>query len=508
MNGVESVDLVIIGGGINGVGIARDAAGRGLAVLLCEQEDLASGTSSASSKLIHGGLRYLELYEFRLVREALAEREVLLRIAPHIVWPLRFVLPHDKALRPAWMIRMGLFLYDHLSGRHTLPSSRGVRLRRHPAGEPLQQRLDKAFVYSDCWVDDSRLVVVNAMDAARRGATILTRTRCVAAKREAGGWLVTLRSGDGGKTRTVKSRGLVNAAGPWVGGVMADVLGVAGYRHLSLIKGSHVVVPRLYEGEQAYVLQNVDGRVIFVIPFLDRFSLIGTTDVPFAGDPGEVRIDAGEVNYLCAAVNRYLARPVSPSDVVWSYAGVRPLYNDAQENPSAISREYVLELDEGGADAPLLSVIGGKITAYRQVAEHAMEKLAPFYPGLDRPWTASAPLPGGDMPRAGFDPLLSRLKERYPWLPDGLRRRLARAYGSLTETLLADATSPEQLGRHFGGGLYEREVRWMLEREWAQTADDVLWRRSKLGLYLSPQERDGLAAWLEAGGSGSAREQA
>jgi D-erythritol 1-phosphate dehydrogenase len=500
----STLDLLVIGGGINGVGVARDAVGRGLSVLLCEQTDLASGTSSASSKLIHGGLRYLEQYEFRLVREALAEREVLLGIAPHIIWPLRFVLPHDRTLRPAWMIRVGMFLYDHLSSRRHLPGSRGLRLPGTAEGAPLAPRLRKGFAYWDCWVDDSRLVALTALDAAERGATVLTRTRFAGARREGGLWIATLHDTAGGATRTVRARALVNAAGPWIAQVMQQDFARRDYRHLALVKGSHIVVPRVHAGEHAYILQHTDRRVVFVIPFLERFSLIGTTDVPFFGDPATAHCTPGEVTYLCEAVNRYLASPVQPQDVVWSFAGVRPLYNDDASDPSAISREYVLELDGAPGEPPLLSLIGGKITAYRQVAEHALDKLRPWFPAMGPSWSARAPLPGGDLPGKDFAAFLAGLQAQRPWLPPALARRLARAYGSRAGRVLGDATGLEGLGRDFGGGLTEREVRHLVQHEWARSAEDVLWRRSKLGLFLTPHEARELARWMAEQGLSTA----
>jgi glycerol-3-phosphate dehydrogenase len=500
----EPRDLLIIGGGINGVGIARDAAGRGLSVLLCEQDDLAIGTSSASSKLIHGGLRYLEYYEFRLVREALAEREVLLGIAPHIIWPLRFVLPHDRSQRPAWMLRAGLFLYDHLSGRRRLLGSRGVRLAGAAEGAGLAPHLRRGFSYWDCWVDDSRLVVLNALDAAEHGAEIRTRTRFMGARREGGLWSATLRDTVTGAVSTVRARALVNAAGPWISRVMQEGFGRQDYSHLALVKGSHIVVPRVHGGDHAYILQHPDKRVVFIIPFLERFSLIGTTDVPFIGDPSEAACTPGEVAYLCEAVDRYLAKPVKPEDVVWSFAGVRPLYAEDESNPSAISREYVLELDGAPELPPLLSLIGGKITAYRQVAEHALDKLRPWFPTLGARWSATAPLPGGDLSGGDFNAYVAALQGRYPWLPAELARRLVRAYGSRAERLLAGAQRMEDLGRPFGGGLYEREVRYLVEAEFARSAEDILWRRSKLGLFLTPREAEALALWMAEQGLASA----
>jgi glycerol-3-phosphate dehydrogenase len=480
----DSVDLLVIGGGINGAGIARDAAGRGLKVLLAEQGDLAQGTSSASTKLIHGGLRYLEYYEFRLVREALKEREVLLANAPHIIWPLRFMLPHADHLRPAWMIRLGLFLYDHIGGRERLPASRGVDLRSDPAGAPLKPEFRRGFYYSDCWVEDSRLVVLNAVDAAERGAQVLTRTRAVSARPFAGGWRAELQERSGAR-RAVLARGLVNAAGPWVAGVADAVIGRPLDEPIRLVKGSHIVVPRLFEGEHAYILQNEDRRIVFAIPYERRFTLIGTTDLNYLGDPAAVAIEAEEIAYLCAVVGRYFRKAVRPEDVVWTYSGVRPLYDDRSESASAVTRDYVLRLDvpEG---APLLSVYGGKITTYRKLSEHAMEKLAPHFPKLGRPWTAAAPLPGGDIPNADFERFLFALRQERGWLPEPLARRWARAYGTRVEAMLGGADGLGGLGRHYGDDLYQCEIDHLTTSEWARSSIDILWRRSKLGLHLQP----------------------
>ena len=480
----DSVDLLVIGGGINGAGIARDAAGRGLKVLLAEQGDLAQGTSSASTKLIHGGLRYLEYYEFRLVREALREREILLGLAPHIIWPLRFMLPHADHLRPAWMIRLGLFLYDHIGGRKRLPASRGVDLRSDPAGAPLKPEFRRGVYYSDCWVEDSRLVVLNAMDAAERGAEIATRTRAVSARPAAGGWRAELQD-RGGARRIVSARALVNAAGPWVAGVADAVIGRPLEEPIRLVKGSHIVVPKLFEGEHAYILQNEDRRIVFAIPYERRFTLIGTTDLNYLGDPAAVAIDAEEIAYLCTVIGRYFRKPVRAEDVVWTYSGVRPLYDDRSESASAVTRDYVLKLDMPDG-APLLSVYGGKITTYRMLSEHAMEKLAPHFPELGGSWTAAAPLPGGDMPNADFEGFLSALRKERPWLPHELARRWARAYGTRVETMLAGAGGLGGLGRHYGDDLYQCEIDYLSGREWARTSTDILWRRSKLGLHLQP----------------------
>ena len=493
----EQVDLLVVGGGINGAGIARDAAGRGLSVLLCEQDDLGSATSSASTKLIHGGLRYLEYYEFRLVREALIEREVLLRAAPHIIWPLTFVLPHDRGLRPAWLIRLGLLLYDHLGGRKLLPGSRSLDLARDPLGKPLRDAFRKGFSYADCWVEDSRLVVLNAMDAAERGAEVLTRTRCHSARRVEGLWEAELAPRDGGAARTVRARALVNAAGPWVTDVLSRVSGSNREKGLRLVKGSHIVVPRLFEGAQAYIFQHPDGRVIFAIPYERDFTLVGTTDVPYREDPAEVAITTEEIAYLCEAVSRYFTRPVTPAEVVWSYSGVRPLYDDMSESASAVTRDYVFDLDTPEGEAPLLSIFGGKITTYRKLAEHALSRLQPLLDNDKPGWTATASLPGGNIAGADFESFLSTLSASRPWLPAALARRYARAYGTRVEDLLGSAGAIEDLGTALGDGLYEAEIDYLMRKEWAISAEDILWRRSKLGLHVSPETRAKLEGWLE-----------
>jgi glycerol-3-phosphate dehydrogenase len=482
MQPVECFDLLVVGGGINGAGIARDAAGRGLKTLLVEQSDLAAATSSASSKLIHGGLRYLEHYEFRLVRESLAEREVLMSLAPHLVRPLTFVLPHDESLRPVWMIRAGLFLYDHLARRSRLHASRGLDLGRDPAGRPLKPAFRRGFTYADCRVDDSRLVVLNAIDAAERGAVIRTRCGFLSAAPEGEVWSVSLL-GSYGRPETVRARILVNAAGPWIDEVLRGGVGLPGRRNLRLVKGSHIVVPRLYDGEQAYILQNPDRRVVFLIPYEERFTLIGTTDVPFEGDPQWAAITPEETAYLCEAASRFLAAPVRPADVAWSYAGVRPLYDDAAASPAAITRDYAFDIAAGNGRPPVLSILGGKLTTYRRLAEHALRKLAPFLPRPTTPWTARAPLPGGDMP-AGDAGLYEReVRAKRPWLAVPLARRFVRAYGTRVERLLGDARRVEDLGRDLGASLTEREVDYLVREEWARSADDILWRRSKLGLH-------------------------
>jgi len=488
-------DLLVVGGGINGAGIARDAAGRGLDVALCEQGDLGNYTSSASTKLIHGGLRYLEYYEFGLVRKALIEREVLLGIAPHIIWPMQFVMPHVKALRPAWMIRTGLFLYDHLGGPGSLPGSRGIRLHGHVSGDALRRDLRKGFVYSDCWVQDARLVVLNAMDAAEHGAAIWPRTRCVAAERRADGWVVTLRSTVDGEEWTVHAQAIANAAGPWVSGLLDDAGGFASRHQVHLVKGSHIIVPRLFDHGYAYIFQNTDRRVVFAIPYERDFTLIGTTDVPYTGDPAEARTSPEEIEYLCDAVNRYFAEPIGPEDVVSTYAGVRPLHDDSGSgSASAMSRDYALDLDT--RQAPVLTVLGGKLTTYRKLAVEALDRLTPLL-GNDAPeWTGQASLPGGDLGETGFDAFLASLRRRYPWLPEGMAWRLARNYGSRVEGILADSASLNELGHHFGADLYEAEVRYLADHEWAMTAEDVLWRRSKLGLQLTAAQRAGVEDWM------------
>ncbi|MFN4140550.1 glycerol-3-phosphate dehydrogenase [Aestuariivirga sp.] len=487
-------DLFIIGGGVNGCGIARDAAGRGLSVFLAEQGDLASGTSSASTKLIHGGLRYLEHYEFRLVREALIEREVLLRAAPHIIWPLRFVLPHHKGLRPWPVLRLGLFLYDHLGGRRILPGTRSVDLRRDVTGEPLKPDFTRGYEYSDCWVEDSRLVVLNARDAQAKGAVIRTRTKCSSARRVEGGWELTV-TGDGGIEEKVRARVLVNAAGPWVSQVLGSVVGRNDPDRIRMVKGSHLVVERLYDHDRCYIFQNADGRICFAIPYEQDYTLIGTTDEDHKGEPGKPEISEAETDYLLAAVSEYFRKPVTRDMVRWAYSGIRPLYDDGASKAQEATRDYVLKLDHPEGGAPLLSVFGGKITTFRKLAESALEKVAAFFPQMGKPWTASAALPGGDFAYAEVEQRISVLSRDYPFLDQRNLRRLFRAYGTDAERILAGARSAADLGRSFGP-LSEREVDWLREREWARTAEDILWRRSKLGLHLNDQEQDALRAHM------------
>lgn len=481
-------DLAIIGGGINGIGIARDAAGRGLSVILVEQRDLAGATSSASTKLIHGGLRYLEYYAFRLVYEALREREVLLRAAPHISGPMRFVLPHHPGLRPWWMIRAGLLLYDHLGGRDILPGTRTLDLRCDPAGVPLRPSFARAFEYSDCWVDDARLVVLNARDAAARGADIRTRTRCVSARAADGHWSLTMEGG-----AEVRARVLVNAAGPWVSQVLSGVMAQPAATPIRLVKGSHIIVPRLFQHDRSYLFQNADGRICFAIPYQDEFTLIGTTDEDFQGDPARVTATPDDDAYLCDVVSAYLREPVKPAEIVWRYAGVRPLHDDGASKAQAATRDYVLELH---GNPPALSVFGGKITTYRRLAEAAMAKLRPFFPAARGAWTRSVPLPGGDFPWNEIGAVQAALQARYTFLGADTARRLVRAYGTLAAEMLGDARSAANLGQAFGADLTEREVDWLVRTEWARTAEDVLWRRSKLGLRFSRDETQALAAFL------------
>ena len=485
----ECIDLLVIGGGINGAGIARDAAGRGNSVVLVEQADLASATSSSSTKLIHGGLRYLETFEFRLVREALIERERLLAIAPHIIRPMQFVLPHVEGLRPRWQIRAGLFLYDHLGGRHRLPASRGVRIAGTAYGAALDDSIQRGFAYSDCWVDDSRLVVLNAVDAAERGAKIRTRTRFVSAARNGEYWNVQLHDETTRQPTVLRARAIVNSAGPWVENVLRAVPEAHGGGQVRLVKGSHIVVPRMYAGAYAFMLQNPDGRIVFTIPYEDAFTLVGTTDVPFAGDPARPEIDATEIAYLCQTVNRYFRKSLSPADVRWSYAGIRPLSDDEERDASKVTRDYKLELSGARGEAPLLSVFGGKITTYRKLAEAAMQKLQPFIGGTKQGWTDRATLPGGDIPRGDFEHFLFGVQRRWPFLADSVARRLAHAYGTRISNILGAAKHMDDLGRHFGVGLTSAELEYLQAHEWANCAADILWRRTKVGLHMSVEQR-------------------
>jgi glycerol-3-phosphate dehydrogenase len=493
-------DLAIIGGGVNGCGIARDAVGRGNSVFLCEMNDLASGTSSWSTKLVHGGLRYLEYYEFRLVREALIEREILWQIAPHIIRPLRFVLPHHAGLRPAWLLRIGLFLYDHIGGRHLLPPTRSVDLTRDEVGKPLiPNRYTRGFEYSDCFVDDARLVVLTARDAADRGAQIHTRSRAMEIRQVDGILQVTVENTVSGERRTIRARALVNAGGPWVEQVLASGSGVNARAKVRLVQGSHIVVRKLYEHDRAYMFQNSDGRIVFAIPYQDDFTLIGTTDRDYHGDPAKVKATPEEIKYLCDSVSEYLAKPVTTEDVVWTYAGVRPLYDDGASEAKAATRDYVFELDTPGG-APLLSIYGGKITTYRRLAEEALERLSPYLRSAiaRKGWTGKSPLPGGDMDVSAVAALAAELQRDYPFLTSAHANRLAHAYGTRATKWLGAAKSMADLGQSFGASLTASEVSYLMSSEWALTAEDIVWRRSKLGLRMSAAEISALDDWIKA----------
>ncbi len=483
-------DLFVIGGGVNGCGIARDAAGRGLKVFLAEQGDLASGTSSASTKLIHGGLRYLEHYEFRLVREALIEREVLLKAAPHIIWPLRFVLPHHKGLRPRPLIRLGLFLYDHLGGRKILPPTRSVDLHHDVTGEPLKPEFAYAYEYSDCWVEDARLVVLNARDAANRGAEIRTRTKCTRAKRIAGGWELTIAP-EGGKEEVIQAKALINAAGPWVSAVLGEVVGRKDPDKIRMVKGSHIVVDKLYDHDRCYIFQNGDGRICFAIPYEQNFTLIGTTDEDHTGEPSSPHITDGEIDYLLSAVSEYFKLPVTREQLRWSYAGIRPLYDDGASKAQEATRDYVLKLDAPAGKAPLLSVFGGKITTFRKLAEAVLEKIVPFFPNAGKPWTAGAALPGGNFPFDEVETRIAELQRKYSFFAPQNVRRIFRAYGTNAEKMFDNARFAKDMGKSFGP-LSEREINYLMAEEWVREADDILWRRSKLGLHLSAEEQQAL----------------
>jgi len=492
---METFDLAVIGGGINGCGIARDAVGRGLSVALFEQNDLGGATSAASTKLVHGGLRYLEHYKFRLVREALIEREVILRMAPHIVWPLRFILPHHQGLRPAWLLRLGLFLYDNLGGRKILPATSTIDLANDPRGAPLNAQFRKGFEYSDCWVEDSRLVVLTARDAADRGAEIHVRSKVVSAVREASSWRLLVEDTASGQRREATARILVNAAGPWVGSVLSGVVRSNTHEKVRMVQGSHIVVPKLYDHDRCYIFQNADDRIIFAIPYERDFTLIGTTDRDFQGDPSAVSASAEEISYLCAAASEYFRNPVTTDDVVWTYSGVRPLYDDGASKAQEATRDYVLTLDAPEDGAPLLNVFGGKITTYRKLAEAALDKLRAFLPPTQT-WTGKPPLPGGDFRHDGFDALVARLQSAAPAAPASTVQRWARAYGTKAHLIVERVKSAADLGRCFGADLYECEVRYLAQQEWVRRADDLLWRRSKLGLRVSQEEAATLDAFL------------
>jgi glycerol-3-phosphate dehydrogenase len=493
---LEQFDIVVIGGGVNGCGIARDAAGRGFSVLLAEMGDLAGGTSSASTKLIHGGLRYLEFYEFGLVREALKEREVLWAMAPHIIWPLRFVLPESKDSRPAWLLRLGLFLYDHIGGRKRLPPTRSLDLRTDIAGAALKPEMTKGFEYSDCWVMDARLVALNARDAAARGAKILTRTEVVSLARQEGGFTVTLKDGASGQTHDVRARLVVNAAGPWVDHVLNRVADEEPRHHVRLVQGSHIVVRRLYKHDRCYIFQNRDGRVIFAIPYENDFTLIGTTDRDYQGDPASVTIREEEKDYLCAAASEYFRLPVTRDQIVWCYSGVRPLFDDGASRAQETTREYVLKMEGSAEKGALLNVFGGKITTYRHLAENALAKIEQVLGKRGPAWTRGSTLPGGDFPLDGFEALVTSLRTRAIKIAPATIRRLARAYGTEARSILAEG----DLGPILGADLGQREVDFLVDKEWARSADDILWRRSKLGLHFSQEETAALSRYLEKRG--------
>eukprot|EP01012_Entosiphon_sulcatum_P021846 TRINITY_DN26714_c0_g6_i1.p1 TRINITY_DN26714_c0_g6~~TRINITY_DN26714_c0_g6_i1.p1 ORF type:complete len:521 (+),score=87.78 TRINITY_DN26714_c0_g6_i1:22-1563(+) len=498
MAGGQVHDIFVIGGGINGCGIARDAVGRGYSVVLAEKGDFASGTSSGSTKLIHGGLRYLEFYEFRLVREALMEREILWAMAPHVIWPMRFVLPFQKGgIRPAWLIRLGLFIYDHLGGRKLLPATKTLDLRHDPAGKPLKPLFAKAFEYSDGWVDDARMVVLNARDAANRGAVIQNRTEVVSARREAGHWVIETRNVDSDERRTWHARMLVNAAGPWVDRVLAGVVGHNDAKNVRLVQGSHIVVRKKFSDPRAYFFQNPDNRIIFAIPYEQDFTLIGTTDRDFKGDPREAAISQEETDYLCNAASEYFAEPVRREDIVWTYSGVRPLFDDGASKAQEATRDYVLKVDGGEGNAPLLNVFGGKLTTYRRLAEHALEKIGEAIGSKGKPWTAGSYLPGGNFAAQGAGAEADALQKRYAFLSRGHAERLVRCYGTRAADILGKAGSIADLGQHFGGTLYEAEVRFLVDHEWAYCAQDILWRRTKQGLHMGTEQVAALEHYLE-----------
>ncbi|WP_299820147.1 glycerol-3-phosphate dehydrogenase [uncultured Roseibium sp.] len=507
----DPFDLLVVGGGINGVGVARDAVGRGLSVLLCEKGDLSEGTSSRSGKYIHGGLRYLEYYEFRLVREALIEREVVLDVAPHLAKPLRLILVHSPEQRPRWLIRLGLFLYDHLGGRKRIPASRAVNLQSEWPDGLIKSEFQSGFAYWDVWIDDARLVVLNAVDAARRGAEILTRTELSGARRKGELWCATLRDVETGDWREVHARAIFNGAGPWVEKVLSSVDKVNSGSSVRLVKGSHIILPKWWTGDNGFVLQAPDKRIIFVNPYFEGLALVGTTDVPFDGRPEDVKIDQGEIDYLLGILNTYFTRHLSGSDILHSYSGVRPLFNDDDDkSASAVTRDYTFELDTGSKGgkgksqedkstwegAPLLSAFGGKLTTYRKLAEHALDHLVPFFPKMKPAWTASASLPGGDFSGRASSEWAVSFRQSNPWLPEGLAEHYVLCYGTDAAKLLAGASCPADLGAHFGGLFYEVEARWLLDHEWARTADDMLVRRTKHGLFLTDDEKASVETWL------------
>ena len=490
-------DIFVIGGGINGCGIARDAVGRGYSVRLAEMNDLASGTSSWSSKLIHGGLRYLEYYEFRLVRESLGEREVLLKMAPHIIWPMRFVLPHHSDMRPAWLLRLGLFLYDHIGKRKLLPGTSQVNLKTSVIGKPLKKIFSKGFEYSDCWVNDARLVVLNAKDAQDRGAKIETRSKVVYACREKDYWNITTEDVRTGDRKQHKARLIVNAAGPWVDKVLDETMSSNNAKNVRLVQGSHIVVPKLHDHDRAYIFQNSDNRIIFALPYENDYTLIGTTDHDFKGDPINTKITDSEVSYLCSAASEYFEKPIKIEDIVWSYSGVRPLYDDGATEAQEATRDYVLRVDGKGDEPKVVNVFGGKITTYRRLAESMLEKIEDLIGGRKESWTADSSLPGGDFAVSDYDLLVTKLKAEFPFIEQSLAQRLIRSYGTKAWVLMDGSLKLEDMGHDFGGSLTEREVMYLIKHEWAETTEDIVWRRSKLGIRLSDQEIKELDNWLQ-----------
>ncbi|MEM9205321.1 MAG: glycerol-3-phosphate dehydrogenase [Pseudomonadota bacterium] len=492
----SEVDILVIGGGINGCGIARDAVGRGYSVCLVEKGDLASGTSSWSTKLIHGGLRYLEHYEFRLVREALMEREVLWSMAPHIIWPMRFVLPHQKGLRPAWLLRLGLFLYDYIGGRKLLPPTKVLNLKTDRTGAPLKPGFSKGFEYSDCWVQDTRLTILNARDAADRGADVRVKTECTGLKREGGKWTATMRDAETGVEQTINAKLVINAAGPWVDNVLRRAVGQNNAHNVRLVQGSHIVVPKLFEHDRAYIFQNADERIIFAIPYEQDFTLIGTTDRDWTGAPEDVAITEEETDYLCSAASEYFREPITPDQIVWTYSGVRPLYDDGASKAQEATRDYVLKVEGDASEGAMVNIFGGKITTYRRLAESVMEKVEGVLGAKKTAWTAGTVLPGGDFGVDRLENLVIELVVGREDIDEDMLRRLCRNYGTEARGIIGDAREPDELGMHFGADLYEAEVRHLMDREWARTADDVLWRRSKLGLKLSKSEAEALDHWM------------
>jgi|TARA_B110000114_G_scaffold84730_1_gene89579 glycerol-3-phosphate dehydrogenase len=491
----EIDDIFVIGGGINGCGIARDAAGRGYSVRLAEMNDLASGTSSWSSKLIHGGFRYLEHYEFKLVREALGERETLLKMAPHIIWPMRFVLPHHSSMRPAWLLRLGLFLYDHMGKRKLLPGTKQINLTTHSVGKPLKATYTKGFEYSDCWVNDARLVVLNAQDAQEHGAKIETHTKVISASRENDHWSISTRNLRTDEISIHKARLLVNASGPWVDKVLGEAFENKGSNNVRLVQGSHIVVPKIHDHDKAYIFQNADNRIIFALPYEQDFTLIGTTDQDYQGDPSDVKITASEIDYICSSASAYFEKPIDANNIVWSYSGVRPLFDDGATEAQEATRDYVLRVD--GDDLPVINIFGGKITTYRKLSESMMDKIATLIGTRLGAWTADSNLPGGDFDVSDFDSLVAKLEMEFKFLDSTLATRLVRSYGTHAWTIMKGALDVEDMGQDFGGTLSQREIEYLMKYEWAECAEDVVWRRSKLGIRLSEMEVSVIDHWMK-----------